>query len=75
MDEDAGDQRLGSAHHMVSVAPEAPSQAVAATMLAEAPALMPRRPGSASGLRETPCMRVPATARQSPARTPRTVRG
>ncbi|CAO0832437.1 Vitamin B12 import system permease protein BtuC [Streptomyces microflavus] len=75
MDEHSGDSARGSAHHMVSVAPDAPNQAVAATMLAEAPALMPRSPGSASGLRETPCMRVPATARQSPARTPRTVLG
>ncbi len=60
---------------MVSRCPDAPRNAVAATMLADAPALMPRSPGSASGLRVMPCISVPAIPRQRPASTPRAVRG
>src|SRR6478609_11100319 len=40
-----------------------------------APALTPMMPGSASGLRATPCMAAPARPRALPANRPRTARG
>ncbi len=40
-----------------------------------APALMPSRPESASGLRVTPCMMAPATAKAAPTRMHPRVRG
>lgn len=40
-----------------------------------APALMPRSPESAKGLRVTPCMMAPATAKAAPTRMQPTVRG
>src|SRR5689334_14858821 len=39
-----------------------------------APALMPRRPGSASGLRVSPCMQAPASPNAPPTARPRRVR-
>lgn len=41
----------------------------------DAPALTPKRPGSASGLRVWPCMRAPPSPRQAPAARPSSVRG
>jgi hypothetical protein len=45
------------------------------TTARDAPALMPRIPGSASGLRATPCRAAPAEARAAPTSSPTTVRG
>ena len=46
-----------------------------ATTASEAPMLIPRTPGSASGLRVTPCMTAPESPSAAPTSTARTVRG
>ena len=45
---------------------DAEREAIAATTASAAPALTPRMPGSASGLRATPCIAAPARPRASP---------
>lgn len=45
------------------------------TIARAAPVLKPRIDGSASGLRDMPCITVPATPSPAPTRRPRTVRG
>ena len=52
-----------------------PSRDIDRTTDRDAPALTPRRPGSARGLRVSPCMTTPATASAAPTMTARTVRG
>ena len=52
-----------------------PNQAMPITTASAAPVLTPRMPGSASGLRVTPCITVPATPRAAPARTASRVLG
>ena len=49
--------------------------AIAATMASAAPALIPRIPGSASGLRVSPCMSAPASPSAAPTSRPMSVRG
>src|SRR5690625_3083760 len=48
---------------------------MARTTNRDAPALIPSRPGSASGLRVTPCISVPARPRAAPTSSPTAVRG
>ena len=45
------------------------------TTAAAAPALMPSRPGSASGLRVSDCISAPARPSEAPAAMPSSVRG
>lgn len=45
------------------------------TTASAAPVLTPRMPGSANGLRVTPCITAPVTPSAAPATTARTVRG
>ncbi len=48
---------------------------MASTTANAAPALMPRIPGSASGLRVTPCISAPAAPSAAPTSSPSSVRG
>lgn len=53
----------------------APTVAMPRTTAIEAPALSPRIPGSASGLRVIPCITAPARPREAPTSSASTVRG
>ena len=57
------------------VAENSPNQAIPATTASDAPMLIPRTPGSASGLRVTPCMTAPESPSAAPTTAARTVRG
>jgi hypothetical protein len=57
------------------VAENNPNQAKPTTTASEAPMLIPSTPGSASGLRVTPCMTAPERPSAAPTTTARTVRG
>lgn len=52
-----------------------PVRATASTTASEAPALIPRMPGSASGLRVSDCISAPATPNAAPTTTSTRVRG
>ncbi len=63
-----------NANHTELAAPASPSES-AITTAAEAPALTPSRPGSASGLRVSACISAPATPIAAPTAIPSSVRG
>ena len=63
------------ANQRKSLTSVSPSRDMERTTDSDAPALMPRMPGSARGLRVSPCMTTPATASEAPTMTARTVRG
>lgn len=52
-----------------------PKKLMAETTAADAPALTPSSPGSASGLRVSACITAPARPSALPTISPRTVRG
>ena len=52
-----------------------PSTVTATAAASAAPALTPGMPGSASGLRVTPCMTAPASPSDTPPMSPIRVRG
>lgn len=63
------------ATQMYPTGEESPKNATAVTTASDAPMLTPRMPGSASGLRVTPCITAPARPSAAPISTASTVRG
>lgn len=63
------------AHHTNSLSEVAPKKLMAETTAAAAPALTPRMPGSASGLRVSACITAPDRPSPSPTISPSRVRG
>ena len=72
---DGGDGGPGEGEPHVAEERREPKTAMPATTAKAAPALTPSRPGSASGLRVTPCMTAPARPRAAPTTRPSSVRG
>ncbi len=54
---------------------DSPKNAMPMTTASDAPMLTPRMPGSASGLRVTPCITAPDSPSAAPTSTASTVRG
>ena len=69
VDDDGGHAAPRKANQIELVAPATPSDR-ASTTAAEAPALTPSRPGSASGLRVSACISAPATPIAAPTTMP-----
>ena len=63
------------ATQMYDVGSASPRKAMPTTTNSAAPAVTPRMPGSARGLRVTPCITAPETARAAPTSIASTVRG
>ena len=63
-----------NANQMYADRSETPKNEIASTIANDAPALMPRMPGSASGLRVSPCMQAPASPSAPPMTRARQVR-
>lgn len=63
------------ATQIIDVCVHNPNHAMPITTASEAPMLTPRMPGSAKGLRVTPCITAPARPSAAPTSIASTVRG